>query len=170
MIEDKVPESISVLQGLGDSATTAMDNMSDIVWALNSKHDSFTSIIERLQTFSNQLLEAKNIDVHYKICTGVDELRLPTQYIKNIYLILKESINNVAKYSGAKNCYVTISKNEKNLSIEVKDDGKGMAEKTKTLGGNGILNMKQRAEELGGTLLVLSKENEGTSISFWFEF
>ncbi len=170
LVGEKVPESVSVLQGLGESATTAMDNMSDIVWALNTKNDSFTSILERLQIFSGQLFEIKNINGHYKVCDGVDELKLPTQYIKNIYLILKEAVNNVAKYSRAKNCYITITKNEKQLSIEVKDDGIGMAENSKSLGGNGIINMKQRAKELGGSLLVLSKENEGTSISFWFEF
>ena len=169
MTEEKVPEVASVLLNMGDTARESMDNMSDIVWAINPKNDKFSSILERVRVFANQLLEAKNIKLFLQTPENLNDLHLETRHRKNIYLILKECVNNVAKYSEAKNCFIIVEKKDKRMNIQIKDDGKGFEKTELTLGGNGLINMKQRAEELRGSLAITSEIGKGTIVNFQFE-
>ncbi|MBI3500942.1 MAG: hypothetical protein HY063_04030 [Bacteroidetes bacterium] len=169
MTEEKVPEVASVLSNMGDTARESMDNMSDIVWAINPKNDKFSAIMERLRIFANPILEAKEIQLHLQFSESLGDLQLLMQHRKNIYLILKESINNIAKYSEAKNCFIIVEKKEKRMNIQIKDDGKGFEKTELTLGGNGLINMKNRAEELNGSLNISSEIVKGTIVNFQFE-
>ncbi|MEO6131137.1 MAG: ATP-binding protein, partial [Saprospiraceae bacterium] len=85
-----------------------------------------------------------------------------------IYLILREAIFNVAKYSEASHCFVTADVSNKNMQIQIKDDGIGFDTIAASLGGNGLLNMKQRADELNGKLEIQSGNQNGTSIALKF--
>jgi signal transduction histidine kinase len=82
---------------------------------------------------------------------------------KNIYLIYKEAINNAAKYSGAKNVNVALSKEGRQYEMEISDDGKGFDLSSSTM-GNGLRNMKRRAEEMNG-ILKINSSNTGTVIT-----
>ena len=164
--EDKVPEASGILRNVGEIAQEAMDNMSDIVWTINPSNDKLDDIMQRLQVISNQLREARNITVHFEVPEDVKEVRLTMQQRKNVYLIFKEAINNIAKYSGASNCYVLMKKQEEHIIVSIKDDGKGFSETVASLGGNGLMNMHKRAEEMSGTFEVNSVQGRGTEIRF----
>ena len=169
MAENNSPEAATILKDIGESSRQAIDNMSDIVWAINPANDRFSKIIERLRVFASQLFDIKNITLHFDVNESINEMKLPMQYRKNIYLILKEAVCNVAKYSEAQNCYVVIGKNNSIVNISVRDDGKGFSETAATLGGNGLVNMKQRVNELKGDLKISSEVKKGTTLSFRFE-
>ena len=83
----------------------------------------------------------------------------------NIYRIVQEAINNAVKYAEAKNINVSFKKLENTLKISVIDDGKGF-DMEKIAFGNGLNNMKKRAHEMSSNLIVESKANEGTTITF----
>ncbi len=169
MIEEKAPEAIPIMDGLGESARSSVDSMSDIVWAVNSDNEKFLNIIERLQIIATQTLEAKNIKLEFDIPESINELKLSMTQRKNIYLILKEAINNVAKYSEAVNCSIKAIKVDKHINIRIHDDGVGFKEESNTLGGNGIINMKHRAEELNGTLQIFTERFKGTQLILDFQ-
>lgn len=81
--------------------------------------------------------------------------------------IIQESVNNVLKYSLAKNFFVTIETNINGGKIEIKDDGIGFDE-TKIEAGNGLKNMKNRAEKIGAKFDLKTKPKKGTAITlFW---
>lgn len=162
------PEAESVLNNIGESARTSMENMSDIVWAVNPKNDRFKDILDRFNVFANQLMGAKNIVLHLITKENVDDLKLPMQHRKNIYLLLKEATNNVAKYSHAKNFYVTVEKNHSRMSIQIKDDGVGFESNPESLGGNGLINMKQRVDDLKGEFQIQSGKGKGTTLTIKF--
>jgi ligand-binding sensor domain-containing protein len=168
MTEGKVPEAALILESVGESSRTAMENMNDIVWAINPQNEKLTNIIERIKIYSNQLMDAKAIKLTMRIAENVGDLKLSMHQRKNLYLVMKEAINNVAKYSKAKSCYIIIKK-DKFVEVEIRDDGIGMEAGAPTLGGNGMINMKKRAAEMGGELVVYSVKQKGTSISFRFE-
>jgi signal transduction histidine kinase len=168
LTEDKVPEASNVISNISESSRTAMDNMSDIVWAINPENDKFMHVFERINIFSSQLFEAKNIQSHIDIAPSVNEIKLTAIQRKNIYLIFKEAINNIAKYSRASNCYIVAEIKDKNIQIVIKDDGVGFENTAKSLGGNGMLNMKLRADEINGMLAINSIKNKGTTIELQF--
>jgi two-component system, NarL family, sensor histidine kinase UhpB len=167
---DKIPEASKILGNVGEIAQDAMENMSDIVWTINPVNDKLDDIMQRLKILAGQLREARNINVHFDVADDISEVRLNMHQRKNVYLIFKEAINNIAKYSGASNCYVLIKKNDDQVMIGIRDDGKGFTSTGDSLGGNGLINMSNRAVEMGGKLEVVSGYNLGTEIKFNFRY
>src|SRR5204862_1584520 len=115
----------------------------------------FHNIVERLQLTASHLLEGKNIKLVFDVPGSLNDVKLSMQQRKNLYLLLKEAIVNVAKYSEAAECNIYGEKNDNKVNIRVNDNGVGFTGDEKTLGGNGIINMKQRAKELNGILQIL---------------
>ncbi len=78
--------------------------------------------------------------------------------------IIQESVNNVLKYSLAKNFFVTIETTNNGGNIQIKDDGVGF-DKKKIVAGNGLINMKKRAEKIGANFELETELKQGTNIT-----
>jgi signal transduction histidine kinase len=87
------------------------------------------------------------------------------QVRKNLYLIFKEAINNLVKYAGADRAFFSIHGTKNSLTMLIRDNGKGF-DVNQPSDGNGLKNMKKRAEEIGATLLIESGKGQGTTIQF----
>jgi hypothetical protein len=83
---------------------------------------------------------------------------------KTCWLIFKEALHNVSKYSKANHCRITVEQSDGILIMVIADDGVGFDLEHHRL-GNGLVNMKERAKEIGARLLVNSSSGEGTIIS-----
>jgi signal transduction histidine kinase len=84
---------------------------------------------------------------------------------RDLYLIFKEAVNNLTKYSQAKNAIIGVKADGQKLELMVKDDGKGFDSKT-AKAGNGLRNMEHRAKAVGGELSVTSSPGTGTIVRF----
>ena len=82
---------------------------------------------------------------------------------KNLYLIFKEATNNLVKYAGASQARFRIEGNEGRLVMQIADNGKGFDSDRETA-GNGLKNMKKRAQEIGAILKIDSIPGSGTTI------
>ena len=86
---------------------------------------------------------------------------------KNLYLIFKEALNNAAKYADCSAIDVDIKEDNGKVKMVIKDNGKGFdLESAKQ--GNGLANMRQRAAQMKGTLLIQSEKGSGTVITLVF--
>ena len=74
--------------------------MDDIVWSINPENDSLENLLTRIKDFASQVFEAKEINYKIKLEKIATELRLSMEYRQHIYLIMKEAINNLVKYSN----------------------------------------------------------------------
>ena len=90
------------------------------------------------------------------------------QQRKNIYLILREAIHNVAKYSHARHCLISGTLQHKLIKLQVVDDGSGFEKTIPGLGGNGMSHMQERAKELSAQFQVQSEKLKGTRVSLQF--
>jgi PAS domain S-box-containing protein len=82
-----------------------------------------------------------------------------------IFRILQESLTNIARHSQAKNTIIRLSESAKGKLIEIKDNGIGFSTTaTKHVKSFGLLNMKERAKEIGCTLVVQSEPGNGTTV------
>ncbi|HKR04538.1 MAG TPA: two-component regulator propeller domain-containing protein [Bacteroidia bacterium] len=175
-------EVTKLLQQVSSNTDNMMEALSDIVWAINTRNDRFDNVVNRMRAFAIEILEPSNISVQFNISKDISDVHLDMQQRKNIYLIFKEAVNNIVKYSGCKNVLIDISRQgSKTFVMNIKDDGKGFdtspltplqkrgeyAEE-KTLSGNGIRNMKKRAEELGGEMTIDSIHGGGTTLHLKF--
>jgi signal transduction histidine kinase len=167
-------EVTKLLQQVSSNTDNMMEALSDIVWAINTRNDRFDNVVNRMRAFAIEILEPSDIAVQFNISKDISDVHLDMQQRKNIYLIFKEAVNNIVKYSGCKNVLIDIMRQgNKTFVMNIKDDGKGFgvpvfSNEEKTLSGNGIRNMKKRAEELGGEMTIDSAQGGGTTLRLKF--
>jgi PAS domain S-box-containing protein len=90
--------------------------------------------------------------------------RLPMVIESSLYRIAQEAVTNIVKHSGAMNASVDLYVTNDSVHMIIQDDGRGMDITPSTLNGIGMINMRERAEMLGGSFLVESSPNKGTDI------
>lgn len=162
--KDVSPDSSNNLSVISEKARHLIDSMSDIVWMVNPHRDSFYHLILRLKDTYSDLLNSAGISFKTSNLEKLSSLKLPMEYKQNLYLIFKEGINNAIKHSNCKKIFLEASLNKDTLELVLKDDGSGI-DKQKAGSGNGITNMKNRANSIGCDLIIDSS-CEGTSIKF----
>lgn len=157
-------EITPLLQEIGSMSSELVDNMLDIVWSVDPKQDSVGSIVSRLQAFYQRMEEASDVSIEWHLGKNIQDLPLPPRSRRNLYLILKESINNAIKHSGAAKIDLHIEQQLNSLLIVVSDNGHGFdADTVKT--GYGLKTMCERAEESGATLQMESEKDVATKIT-----
>jgi ligand-binding sensor domain-containing protein/two-component sensor histidine kinase len=149
---------------IGDNSQRMMEAMDDIVWAIKPDNDSMQRIVARMREFATNVLEAKDIDIKFTADEKVNDVKLNMEQRRDFFLVFKESINNVAKYSKCKQAIIQIAVRQNRLVLMVKDDGTGFDINTAD-GGNGLGNMQKRADALKGRLQLQSKQGEGTTVT-----
>jgi signal transduction histidine kinase/tetratricopeptide (TPR) repeat protein len=163
MAQQQSKETIPLLETIGDSSRKMLDAMADIVWTINPENDQFEKIISRMKSFAYELLGAKKIDFEFIAGDEVEKINVPMEVRKNLYLIFKEATNNLVKYAQANKALFAIRGERNNLTMMIRDNGKGFDVSGSTE-GNGLKNMKRRASEIGGQLIIDSHPGTGTVI------
>ena len=151
------------LKKIKDRSATIMENMGDIVWAINPANDNMEKMVNRMKNFAAEILEPAEIDYSFIEEGKLSELGLDLRQRKDIYLIFKESINNAAKYSRCKKLTVELGQYPQKFHLAVMDNGQGF-DVAKLSSGNGLANMKERANSLNAELRIESVINKGTTI------
>jgi signal transduction histidine kinase/ligand-binding sensor domain-containing protein len=139
--------------------------MGDIVWAINPKKDSLLDLTRRMRSFAEDILERRDIRLEFHAPLPAPDLKLDANIRRNIYLIFKESVNNIVRHSGASVVKIDFLFAGKELVLQVADDGKGF-DTQQEYDGNGLLNIKNRARDCGGRLEIDSVTGKGTKIVF----
>lgn len=157
----------SLLLKISDNATEMMESMSDIVWNIYYKNDTFESILSRMREHAYQLFEAKEYTLHFKLDEELLKRKVSMEKRRDFYLIYKEAINNVAKYANGHNIWINVTLENNTISMVIADDGKGFDPVLKSP-GNGLSNMAHRAKSLNGQLNIVSAPNKGTRVELKF--
>ncbi|MDB5148162.1 MAG: hypothetical protein JWQ57_2182 [Mucilaginibacter sp.] len=168
LAKEKLPEASSLLATIGESTIAMQENMSDIVWAVNPKNDRCESVLQRMNQFASEILDAKNIELDFTSDASLSALKMTMEQRKNFYLFFKEAINNAAKYSDAKKVSVNISQKDHQVEMEISDNGKGF-DTAKIFNGNGMGTLKKRGAELCADFKIQSLLKEGTVVKLKFK-
>jgi signal transduction histidine kinase len=164
----KSPEASSLLASIEERTSTIQESMSDIVWAVNPKNDRFENVLQRMNEFAAEILDAKNIELEFTSAASLSNLKIPMGQRKNFYLFFKEVINNAAKYSDAKKVTVYIDQKDHRVEMNIQDDGKGF-DTANLSAGNGMHTLRRRAAELYADFKIKSLLQEGTSVRLLFK-
>ncbi len=152
------------LEIIKDSSFSIMENMSDIVWAINPVNDPFEKTIMKMKGFASAILEPAGIAFKFNEDGKLAGLTLGVDERKNFYLIYKEAINNIAKYSEATLTEIVLQKTPHQLLMSITDNGNGF-DKTRQYCGDGLKNMASRAAEMNAVFEINSKPAAGARIS-----
>lgn len=154
---------------ISENSQRMMEAMDDIVWSIKPMNDSMQKIIARMREYATNILEAKDIEVSFNIEEEVNDVKLDMEARRDFFLVFKEAVNNAAKYSKADKVKINLLINNKQLTLEVIDDGEGF-DVALADNGNGLSNMQKRADAMQGKLQINSKKGNGTAVKLAVPF
>lgn len=146
-----------------DHSARMMESMSDMVWAINPINDSVEKVIIRMKEFAAEMLEPARINYYFSGENRLADIQLNLEQRKNLYLVVKEAINNIVKYSEATEVSIVFQEHGEGMKMSITDNGNGF-DAQKNYSGNGLRNMNTRAEEMGAGIRITSIPGAGTSI------
>ncbi len=156
-------KSMAYLSKASEDIQRISESLSDIVWNINPRYDDLQNLFIRMKRYAADMLDGKNISGEFVFPSTVPGLKLSMTQRRDLYLIFKEAINNLAKYSGAKNAVINVQADEHIIELLIKDDGKGFDTKI-TSTGNGLQNMQQRAKASDAQVKITSTPGAGTTV------
>jgi two-component sensor histidine kinase len=152
------------LSSIATTSRDTVDSMSDIVWAVNPKRDHLRDLTRRMRRFADDIFAARNIEFQFRAPELDRDIRLGTDLRREVFLIFKETINNMVRHSRCSAASVSLSIEGGALVLAVADNGKGL-QGVETSDGTGLESMRGRAEKLGGSFHVDSKDGGGTCVT-----
>jgi signal transduction histidine kinase len=140
--------------------------MDEIVWTVNSRRDTLRDFVTYVCKYAQIFLNPTPIRCRLEVEPAMppDAFDLPVR--RNLFLAVKEALNNAAKYSQADELFLRIYRQGKKLFVVVEDNGCGFDLGQAGLERNGLNNMAQRMNEIGGTFNVASLPGAGCRVVF----
>jgi signal transduction histidine kinase len=160
----KMKENTPVeIDKISASANEVLDKMNVIIWSMNSGNDTIDNLVSYIRAYCLEYFE--NTPVQCKITTPeeTDTREISGDKRRNVFLCIKETLNNALKHSGAS--LVTISIEARAvLRIEIVDNGKGIDMQELRQFGNGLKNMSTRMKSIGGTYEIENRNGTITTL------
>lgn len=138
--------------------------LDEIVWVVNPKNDSVDKLVPYLCQFTREFLEPTPLACRFDVKPGLPAAPLSAEVRHNLFLILKEALNNCVRHAGATKIQLRLSAEGGVFVMELADDGHGFVAPAADPARNGLRNMRQRAEAIQATLEILSSGNAGTAV------
>lgn len=154
---------LSAVKKIKEDSDVLYNGTRDFMFSLKTKSDYTEELFTYLSDFGEEFFQS--FDISFFVSKNMDRnTRLPYYWNRQIIMIFKEAMTNIAKHSEAKNVELHINLDKNDLHISLKDDGKGFnMEGLKRK--NGLKNMSARALKIDANLHFVSDKN-GTSVNF----
>jgi signal transduction histidine kinase len=160
-IKNETQGSLHSVNTISETANSLVENMRDLIWVMNPENSTLENLIVRIREYSGQYVEEFTINLSFLAPESIPSLKINMEVGRNVFMIVKEALQNIIKHSEAEKASIKIIIGHR-LIIEVSDNGKGGANERRD--GNGLLNMKHRANQLNGTLDIVSEVGNGTIV------
>ena len=139
--------SRDALADVAGIARELVEDMSDIVWAVNPRHDRFEALAHRMRRFASDTLG--DIELEFDATSLPPEFSVPLEYRRPLYLVFKEAAHNVARHSAATRAAIRIELDHRSLKLTVEDNGRGF-DVTAPREGEGLNSIQRRMKDVGG--------------------
>lgn len=167
------PEQIEAhAKKISHAADQTVRSLEEIVWAVRPGNDTLPGLVDYMAHFANELFEGNATRCRLDLPNELPARTLHPDTRHNIFLIVKEALNNTLKHAGAGTVHVQVQVEGHQLVILIADDGRGFDPGRVRDGGehNGLENMRRRAAAVGGQLRVTSRPGGGTQVEFRLNF
>ena len=163
--DDEIQEKLVTIS---DTGKKVLGSIGEIIWTMNPQKDNLESLVAYIRRFATEYLDMNNIEVSIEFPDDIPVKSVSDKFRRNIFLVVKEAINNITKYSKASKVRLSLELNKKSADLEISDNGAGFSVKEKHNWGNGLRNMDQRMKDIGGSFLISSVHGQGTMIRLSF--
>lgn len=153
------------IDAISDEAEDVIHKFSEIVWSLNPKNDTLENLTGFMIQYTENFCRKVQIPCRIKADEQFPEAVIPSDVRHNMLSVLKESLNNAAKYSNCSEISVQITLDNGHFVIRIHDDGSGFDPDKVSKNSQGLRSMKKRMEDISGELTLETEENTGTTIT-----
>jgi len=151
------------LENISTSSRELVDSMQDIIWILNPKNDSLESLASYIREYALKFFESFETKLQFNYPDEIPVVKLTEEQRRNIFLVIKESFNNIAKHAWCNSVALTLNKKENTIEFIIEDDGKGFDISNTRAFGNGLQNMRSRMQQISGAYEISSQPGKGTA-------
>jgi signal transduction histidine kinase len=151
---NKMKEQTPVeIEKISHSADEVLNKMNAIIWSMNSGNDTVDNLISYIRSYALEYFESTPINCKVKIPDHIDMIEVTGDKRRNIFLCVKETLNNAMKHSKASELKINIIIQDK-LEICISDNGVGIDLERIRQFGNGLKNIAKRMTSIGGTYKI----------------
>jgi signal transduction histidine kinase len=176
-------ETSQQIEEVSEAAREVIQTVDEIVWAVSPRNDTLDSAIHYICRHAEEFFELTPVELQLELPEEVPVLRLSTEVRHNLFCAVKEALNNALKHAQATNVRITFTTGRvvpnapPCFQIVITDNGRGFCAKelfgaaaeraqTSVLAGDGLLNMRERLQSIGGACTVESQTGNGARVTF----
>ena len=164
-LPEGTPMQLQIVQ-LCEEARGLLATMDEILWAVNPRRDTLRDFAAFVCKYAEDYLRPTQIHCFFEVDTEMPAAAFDLPLRRSLLMAIKETLNNAVKHSEATELLLKIKWQGQRLMVAVQDNGKGFDPKAVNLDRNGLSNMVQRMDELGGHCLVTAQPGQGCRIVF----
>lgn len=164
LAKQKPEEAGTHVQEISERAAEVIDNVSEIVWAMNPKNDTLDNLVAHLRRYAVKYLGLVGIQCTFTAPDDIPAHHLTAEVRRNLFLVVKEALHNVVKHARASEVIITVLIDGDRKEFIIKDNGEGFCVDKDSHLGNGLVNMRNRMTSIGGVVTVESRQGQGTEV------
>ena len=154
------------LDELSQTARGMVTSLDEIVWAVNPRNDTIASLASYFGSYAQRLLDLASVSCGLDVAEDLPDHPLDPRFRQEIFLAFKEALTNVVRHAAATQVWLRIAVQDGRLVVVVSDNGRGLDSRKYEAGADGIVNMKERMNSLGGVCDISSENQKGTTVCF----
>jgi ligand-binding sensor domain-containing protein/signal transduction histidine kinase len=141
--------------------THALD---EIVWTVNPSNDTLDGLINYVCKYAQEFLAMADLRYRLDVPSQLPATPISPELRHNVFLAAKESVNNVVKHARATSAWLRLHLEPHQFTLEIEDNGRGIAAADEKKGRSGLRNMRKRMEDIGGKFEMTKGAEGGTKV------
>lgn len=163
LTNNPIPE----IDKISSSADELLNKMNAIIWSMSSSNDSLGNMIAYIRSYALEYFENTGVNCRISIPENLPDIEVIGEIRRNVFLVVKETLNNILKHAQATEVGITLLRNDNELILYIQDNGVGIKLDALRQFGNGLKNMKKRMadvniefniENKNGTLVTIRRK------------
>jgi signal transduction histidine kinase len=154
MALDNGTDPRAALQNVEQTMAGMMRKIDEIIWSLDPRMDSLKSTSAFIE--QQAAVMVNNVGLAFRSSStpvGMDR-RVTASFRRDLYLLVKEALNNVFKHAQANEVHLRITIDDDRLHVLVEDDGRGIHYRTRPTDRHGTSNMQRRGVKVKGDVRI----------------
>ena len=151
---------------VSEKARGLLRAMNEVVWVVNSQRDTLRDFASYVSKYAQTFLQPTAIRCRLDVGEEISAVPFDLAIRRNLFLAVKEALHNAVKHSGATELFLRIHRRAQSVVVVIEDNGKGFDPAAADPQGNGLSNMAQRTESVGGACRINARPGAGCRIEF----
>ncbi len=154
------------LDQLSGTTRDMVTSLDEIVWAVNPRNDTIASLASYFGSYAQRLLDLASVSCGLDVAEDLPDHPIDPKFRQELFLAFKESLTNVVRHAKATKVWLRISVKNDSILVEVEDNGIGLDLRERSVGSDGIVNMRERLNAIGGVCEIRGEPQKGTTVRF----